>query len=252
MSAREIIDLLDEYKEAIPEGLYLQVSNMLMKRRRQESSTELPEWVKPGAYCIMNPHLQKFLCIPELDFTSRLMLQIESIHETLPHDAYLGQRVDHDDILDQCDREDTGGCYIKCIPNMNIVITSLDSVRPYPDYDDDWFIQPIWIEPWMIAMMVHVGETGCPFPYVIRFPRALGWTMHTFNAYFHNNVSLYDQYESDNLYNTDFISIALSELDDDHPMKWVGEWRGMRYGKHWKAVRDYLTAKFILKVWQSK
>ena len=254
MSAHELINLLDEYKEAIPEGMYLQMSNMLMKRRRQENSISmrLPEWVKPGAYCIMNPHLQKFLCIPEMHYTYRVMLKIESIHETLPDDANLGQHVDHDDILDRSDRRDTGGCYIKCIPSMNLAITSLNSFNPYPDNDDEWFIQPIWIEPWMIAMTMQVGEIGCLFPYVVRYPRALGWTVPTFNAYFNDNVSLFDQYKSDDPYTNDFISIAHSALDNDHPMKWVGEWRGMRYGEHWKAIRDYLTAKFILKVWQSK
>jgi hypothetical protein len=252
MSAHELIDILDEHKEAIPEGLYLQMSNLLMKRRRQETSTGLPEWVKPGAHCIMNPHLQRFLCIPEMDCTRHLTLKIESIHETLPQDANLGQYVDHDDICNQSDREDTGGCYIKCIPNMNVAIASLDDNHPYPDNDDEWIIKPMWIEPWMIAMTMHVGEVGCLFPYVIRYPRALGWTKETFKPYFHDNVSLFERYESEDPYNNDFISIAHSDLDEDHPMKWVGEWRGMRYGKHWKLIRQYLTAKFFLKVWQSK
>jgi hypothetical protein len=253
MSAHKIMELLDDNKQSIPEGLFLKLSAMLMKKRKRERAKEdsLPGWVKEGSYCVMNDCLRRFLLLSKFDCFRRFSytLRIDSIYATLPEDVELGQyEANHEWTDDIPFREDTGGVYIKCTPNMNSVIGSIDCHNPRPNDDDDWFIKPLWLEPWMFSMMMHVGEVGCDMPYVVHYPRARGWAHPTFNAMFENDVDLFDQYQSDDEEN-DFIAMSQDDLDDDHPMKWVGVNRGMRYGSEWKTVRDYLTKKSIVDFW---
>jgi hypothetical protein len=236
----------------------------LMKKQKRERAKEapLPSWVKEGSYCIANDCLRSFLCLPECPVSRRFVftLRIDSIHETLPVGVHLGQHEMHDRWIAERDpdRVNTGGVYVKCTPNRNFAIATLN--RHWNDYyhedewgdDEHWFIQPLWLEPWMFSMTMHVGEAGCEFPEMVFFPRARGWSVPTFEPAT-ANWSLSQIYESDNEnIDNDYISTAQCDLDDDHPMRWVGAHRGMRYGSGWKTVRDYLAKKSIVDFWRRR
>jgi hypothetical protein len=113
--------------------------------------------------------------------------------------------------------------------------------------DDD---PTVLLERWMVNLIQPVGENFL-YNRVVTFPNTFGWLHPRFVPLIESSPepTLFERFE----FHDDDDEIAMNALcclPDDHPLRWVGWDRGLRFGKHWKMLREHVCAKNIVAFWK--
>jgi hypothetical protein len=253
VGARLLMDLLDENKDTFDDGQYLTMANALKALHGGRVNSVVPDWLQPESYCVMGPSLVDHLVMDDMNYDYRfgmgfeLCLRFDGEFDELPEDADLGL-VNHPTMF-QSDsahplrrREDLGGHYFKFWSNVNV---------PWALYGPDprdHLMKPLWLSPWMLGLLSPIGD-GHFYTHVVTYPLCYGWGRAMFvpMRQVQEVPSLFERFVDDD--EDEGAMELVAKLDDDHPLRWVGCWRGMQHGSQWKTLRDHVRLKIICGYW---
>jgi hypothetical protein len=257
-AALRLMELLDENKDTLCDGEYLTMANALKalhgKRVNSTESRMVPDWLQPGAYCVMSPSLADHLMMDGVNRDDKfgrgfdLCLRFDGNFDALPEGGWLGQTA-HPTMFGRdfgCDfpmREDLGGPYFKFWPNVNVPWNLYG-----PSDGSDHLMKPLWLSPWMLGLLSPIGP-GHFYTHVVTYPLCYGWGRATFMPLFEGQEgpSLFERFVEDD--EDDSAMELVTDLEDDHPLRWIGCWRGVQHGFEWKTLRNHVRARLICAYW---
>lgn len=268
--AAELLEIAFENKEAFDDQTYLALCNGLKKIYAAAGSaqgTAYPGFfdaATTGGYFIASPDL-----LPQFGYSHDelceaicahgdfdLCIRYDGKFDFLPDGEYLApiaftahgrsQGWDAEDPLDLT------GPFFKFTSPLNIEFAWAAAAGWQAAVNAMHSPSSLWLRPWMLHQLQPVGD-GCCYDRVVTFPNSYGFghAMWAPTLCGHDDYSLFERFCANDTGNA-FVRKVISELENDHPMKWIGSRRGMQHGALWKTLRGKWAVKRIVEYWKEQ
>lgn len=249
-----LMGLVDDQKELMGDETYRLIANDL-KSLHDQSQVMRPRNTRDaiGSYWVVSPDLFHILSINSYTMDKEygedfdLCVRFDGLYETLPNghtirDSEPMTRFARDHGEDYYTRHASGPFY-KFTPNLNFEWIA------QRQHGGDIIMPILWLEKWMLNLLDPIGPGGF-YNRVVTFPLCHGWAHPTFLPMRQGwtDPSLFNRFQEHDT-EDEWAQDMLIHLPSDHPLRWVGWWRGMRYGFNWKQLRDHMRTRAITSWW---